>query len=81
MFAEFLSLTAHHKQVFGMRIRPAGATDFEVLIWIGPDSGERIEWYDRFPNSTERAHAIDTVAATALEHCRAHNDWPTSLAS
>ena len=44
MFAELLSLTARHQQVFGMRIRPA-VTDgfFEVLIWLGPDSGERIE--------------------------------------
>ena len=81
MFTELLSLTAHRKQVFGMRIRPAVATDFEVLIWIGPNAGERIEWHERFPNSTERAHAIESVATTALEHCRAHNDWPSSFAS
>lgn len=74
MFAELLSLTASQQKVLGMRIRPATPTGFEVLLWIGPTSGDRMEWHDTFPDSAEREEAMDQVAAKAVEYCRKHGD-------
>jgi hypothetical protein len=74
MFAELLSLTASQQKVLGMRIRPATPAGFEVLIWIGPTSGDRMEWHDIFSDSTGRAEGIDRVAAKVVDYCRQHGD-------
>lgn len=74
MFAKLLSLTAHLRKVLGIRVLPVGPSEYEVVIWIGPGVGERLEWRGTFPDSTPRPEAIDVVAAAAVQYCHAHGE-------
>ena len=74
MFVELLSLAGRLSKALGIRILPVRPSVYEVVIWMGPGVGERLEWRGTFQNSTERPEAIDLVAAVAVQYCYGHGE-------
>lgn len=67
MLKDLLALAANEAKIVGFRVQPGNAASFQVHVWIGPNLGERLEWFEDYSVDVDRTDAIDHIAARALQ--------------
>ncbi len=74
MLTDLILLAAEQHKILGLRVQPGSEAGFRVHIWVGPNLGERIEWFADFPADHDRVTAIDEVAERVVSCCRQNDD-------
>jgi hypothetical protein len=75
MLIELLNAAGAQGLTIGIRVSPAAAGEYRLVIWIGPRLGERYEWSRRYLVSVPHSEGLNSLAREVLEYCEAHEGW------